>query len=553
MLLRFVRHFPEIFRWQLALVFLAVGLIFWQLGVVPRGMTVDEAAIGYNGYAVLTTRRDEWLHKLPISFRSFGDYKAPLAIYLNGFFTYSLGMELWVVRLPFAVAGVLSVVMMIKLLQRLYSLNHPLSSWSGWTPATAALVGGGILVTTPWFLHYVRTGFESGLALFFLLVGIFTLTFLLDSAHKKYTWVVALITSSALVASMYTYHSAKVVAPLMALALVVIHYQAAIKRKAFFFLTAGLSAFFLLPLVIDQLLGEGGQRFQQTTIFGKSESEASILLQLLTNLAAHLDPRFLMGGLTTTLRHGDGQWGVLLPVVFGFWILGLVSFFFWRKNHGTQKLWWVGFIWTVIGLAPAVVGSEVPHSNRALLALPGFIITSLLGLEFLGTRLQYWRLNRKIKGSHGEKNMILKTVIGTLFLLHLFFFVTYLHHYYTDFAQTSAPDYKEGYLEVYNFIVPYEKGTNGYQTDKILFTNEYGQPYIYALFVRQTNPIYYQGGSLIKYEFTDFLHTSDLDRPHTIVVTAPADGLPIERATKVIKGSDGQPRFLIYINDTHLP
>ncbi len=55
--------------------------------------------------------------------------------------------------------------------------------------------------------------------------------------------------------------------------------------------------------------------------------------------------------------------------------------------------------------------------------------------------------------------------------------------------------------------MPYEK-----QVEKILFTSDYGQPYIYALFVRETNPIWYRGGSLIKYEFKDEINMDDLSR-----------------------------------------
>jgi len=48
----------------------AAFLRLYKLGNVPHGMTWDEAAIGYNGFAVLTTRRDEWLIHFPISFKS---------------------------------------------------------------------------------------------------------------------------------------------------------------------------------------------------------------------------------------------------------------------------------------------------------------------------------------------------------------------------------------------------------------------------------------------------------------------------------------------------
>ena len=59
---------------------IALGLRLYQIGQVPHGMTWDEAAIGYNGWAVITTHRDEWFKLMPISFKSFGDYKAPFAI-----------------------------------------------------------------------------------------------------------------------------------------------------------------------------------------------------------------------------------------------------------------------------------------------------------------------------------------------------------------------------------------------------------------------------------------------------------------------------------------
>src|SRR5260221_12739726 len=90
--------------WSLIIVLTIVGGVFrlYQLGQVPHGMTWDEAAIGYSGYAIFTTRRDEWLVRLPVSFRFFGDYKAPLGIYVNGIFKHFFGMNLFSVRLSFS-------------------------------------------------------------------------------------------------------------------------------------------------------------------------------------------------------------------------------------------------------------------------------------------------------------------------------------------------------------------------------------------------------------------------------------------------------------------
>jgi len=131
--------------------------------------------------------------------------------------------------------------------------------------------------------------------------------------------------------------------------------------------------------------------------------------------------------------------------------------------------------------------------------------------------------------------------------------IAYLHDYYTIFARESATAFQDGYLEAFTYLIPFEKGQNGNnQVDKIVFSSDYGQPYIYALFARKTNPIWYQGGSLIRYEFKDEVTIGDLERENTIVVASNKDDLlgKNDKADKIIYGSDGSERFRIYLNLT---
>src|SRR5688572_6183925 len=89
--------------WSVVLIFLVFFALFtrlYNLGVTPAGMSWDEAALGYVGKMVVTTRRDEHSRFLPRTFTSFGDYKAPLAMYITGVFTTVLGLKIWVIRLP---------------------------------------------------------------------------------------------------------------------------------------------------------------------------------------------------------------------------------------------------------------------------------------------------------------------------------------------------------------------------------------------------------------------------------------------------------------------
>ena len=61
------------------ILFLSFVIRIWQLGAMPTFIS-DEASIGYNAYSILKTGRDEWNNLLPLSFKSFGEYKLPLYI-----------------------------------------------------------------------------------------------------------------------------------------------------------------------------------------------------------------------------------------------------------------------------------------------------------------------------------------------------------------------------------------------------------------------------------------------------------------------------------------
>jgi len=508
----------------LIILLLATVLRFYKLGAVPHGMTWDEAAIGYNGYAIFTTRRDEWLKKLPISFWSFGDYKAPLAIYLNGFFTFIFGMNLFGVRFPFALFGVLAVLGLMLLVKALFKQagekEELANFWS--------VVTGGLMMFSPWHLHYSRTGFESGFALGFLIWGLFFwLKFWANIKAKKNYWLI--LFTLAFVAAVYSYHSAKLVIPLVGLWLV---WQKKAELLNFWqklIAPVILGLVSLAPFVYDSLFGKGLER-AGTLIFSQGLSFFELIKVITMQTFSHLTPQFLFFGQTTTLRHGDGRWGVLFLTT---GLVALLALFNWLNKR--EQLTNFALTLIILGLLPAILGTEVPHSNRGILAMPGFLLLATLGLKQLLT----FKFKNKMK-------------IFLMFVTaHLILFSSYLVNYYTNFARASAADFQDGYLDAFEFVIPYEKMTdNKKPVEKIIFTTDYGQPYIYALFARKTNPIWYQGGSLIKYEFKDKVTIGDLERENTIVVASETDDLlsKNDQADKIIYGSDGSERFRIYLN-----
>jgi hypothetical protein len=532
---------------------LASVLRFYKLAEVPHGMTWDEAAIGYNGYAVLTTRRDEWLKRFPISFRSFGDYKAPLAIYINGISTFFLGMNLWAVRFPFVVASIVGIagwMLLVKLLfEHIFKSNRS-HEW--------ALAAGLLMTLSPWHFHFSRVGFESGMALSFMIwgmVGLMVLLFSNQFMNSQWTklqkvlfdLVAAVFTSVMFVSSLYTYHSSKITIPLFVTVFLIILFKNAWQKKFLLGLIAVLSSVLLGPFVYDSLFANGGERLTQASIFGLHLSFGQLISQFAQNFLVHLSPSFLVMGQTTTLRHGDGQWGVLFLTTFLLCVCGIILGVrqlilkrrLGQKSTISMKLFWIAIAWIVTGIIPAAIGRDVPHSNRALLAMPGFFLLAIYGLEQLLQILAASKLNKIVSGTKGEKDLLVKSVLGGLVLFHFILACSYLFHYFSDFNKISADDFKDGYLEAMEYAKLHEP-----DADKILFTDSYGQPYIYALFSRQTNPIWYQGGSLIKYEFSSHITAGDMSRKNTVIIATPQE-IEADRGQQVIRDSAGKVRFVL--------
>src|SRR3989304_6317172 len=98
---------------------IAIVLRLWKLGSIPPSLTSDEASLGYNAYSILKTGRDEYGQFLPIIFKSFGDYKPGLYVYSTVPFVAFFGLNEFSVRLPSAIAGVIAVWLLYKIVSSL--------------------------------------------------------------------------------------------------------------------------------------------------------------------------------------------------------------------------------------------------------------------------------------------------------------------------------------------------------------------------------------------------------------------------------------------------
>ncbi|MBU1085769.1 phospholipid carrier-dependent glycosyltransferase, partial [Patescibacteria group bacterium] len=147
--------------WLILIIILASVLRFYNLSSNPPSLSWDETAIGWNAKSIFHTRRDEYGTRLPLVFKSFGDYKAPLYIYLTAPIVGLFGLNMITIRLLSVLAGISAVVV-------LYLLTEELTK-----NQIVALTTAFLLAITPWSVMLSRGAFEQNLALLFILLNIY--------------------------------------------------------------------------------------------------------------------------------------------------------------------------------------------------------------------------------------------------------------------------------------------------------------------------------------------------------------------------------------------
>jgi hypothetical protein len=187
------------------------GVAAFQLWVSPSnppGFFRDEASIAYNAHTIASEGRDEYGARFPLYFTSFRDYKSPLFVYgLAGVFRIT-GADREIAR-GFAGACVLAAVFALGW------LAYRRTSHASIGVATVVLAG-----TTPWLFELGRVAFEVALEPFVLclvLLGV-------ERAARldRWTTATAIPVSLALGAITYVYAGGRLLAPLLAVALVAV-------------------------------------------------------------------------------------------------------------------------------------------------------------------------------------------------------------------------------------------------------------------------------------------------------------------------------------------
>lgn len=484
---------PQIRKILLVLIIIVGSFFrFYQLSQNPPSLYSDEVAIAYNAHSILTTGKDEFGASLPLSFRSFNDFKPPLVIYLVTASQAIFGATDLATRFPAALFGVISIFL-------IYQLTHQLKLSTNISLLTTLL-----FAINPWHIMLSRVLFEVAISLTFVLAA--TNCFLL--ARKKPFFLLA--SAVFFSASLYTYHSARLFAPLFLLSLAIIyrrtifsHKKAVISATILGLLLSaplalelsnpdilvrpkGLSIFTNLPSIdpykreLNYLIND------QPTFFSKlihNRRLASLYL-ILPNYLKHLSPEFIFTQSNTlkfSITH-TGPFYIFEAITIP---LGIVALFKTKFKRRSTIL-----IWLFLSPLASAFAFAAPSLIRALYLVVPLTILSAIGLRHL--------IFHTLKPS-----LALQIIFTGLVFIPLTLFV---HNYFVHYPQESIVAWDGQYKQLFDFVKP---KVPKYQ--KIIFLPEVGGdfsvPHIFLLYYLGYSPEEYlaQGGT----EVCRFGHSGD--------------------------------------------
>lgn len=418
----------------------AVGLRVWGLQDDPNGFWTDEAANGYFSYCLLETGRGPSGEFLPLFSQSLGDTNESLYRFLTVPSLALFGLTAFAVRLPAALAGMLTV----------WSLQRVTSVWFG---RVAAWSAAWLLTLSPWHLQFSRAGFRTILLPLFVCLGLQAFQRGIGDRPRR-----LLLSGLLFGLASYSYSAGRVFVPLLVGTLCLLFWRELWDRRRYavgFALIFGAILLLLLPFWISS---SGLERAESVRV----ETWGQGFL----NYLSYFDPAFLFFEGDDLLRHSLKGFGQLHRMEMLTLLLGFTAMASERKRSH-----WVLLAWLLAYPLAAAVAVEPHHALRSLIGAPIFALISGVGLGAL-----YQQIGRPK----------VRAVVVGVFLAALFVSAgLWVMAYFGSYRVYGAPAWKYGFEEALEVA-----GDTG--APCLVMSNELMAPHLFYLFYRQVDPEVYR-------------------------------------------------------------
>jgi len=521
----------------------AILIRFINIGSTPS-LNADEAALGYNAYSLIETGKDEHGISWPLHFKSFGDYKPGGYIYLAIPFVKIFGLTPLAVRLPNLILSILTILFLYKLIF-LLSKNNKL-----------ALLTAAVLTFLPWHIHFSRGAWESSATISFIIIGTY---FFFKSIKEKFLLNFNLFVIFY-VLSLYIYHSARLIAPLLALTLVILYFKNLVKKLPQILIPILFGVLLTLPVTFSFLnnggtarIGGVGLTADQGPINRANElinhhNNVKLINRVMHNkrllyliswgqkYTSHFDLNFLTINGDEVPRSKVPEMGQIYLIELPFLLLGLIFLLKSTIYDRRSKIFFIAFL--LIAPIASSLTYQAPSALRALsMVIPLSILIALGIYSFFSL----------------FKNKKIFKVVSVIFIIIYGYFVAYYFDAYFVHYQKRYP-----YAWEYGFdqLVPYlENQKNNY--NQIYVTDKYDQPYILFLFfskyppekiqqeIKLTTPDQYGFSTVLNYDKYNFQKIDWEKIPSGSLVVTSDELVPFE-PIKIINFPNRQPGFKIY-------
>lgn len=460
-------------NWKIiAIIVLALFLRVYKLSSVPPHLTADEAAFGYNAYSVLKTGLDIHGDSFPLIFKSFGDYRPGLYFYLTIPFILIFNLTEFAVRLPNALIGGLTPLVIYFLSKELFPKRERL-----------ALIVSFLIAINPWHIHFSRGAWEPNVALFLTLLGIYYFF----KAFKNQKLLIASLAFFSL--TLLTYQGSKMSSAVVVFILFILFGKRLIRFKKKYLSLAFVAGFIIaLPIIFSLFQGKAG-RLGVLSVFSyrrpaeyleaqlnQGEEEVGSLSYYLFHSESfnftrgimsrwfnHFSARFLFfEGDWQNQRHSYPNQGMVIFPDLLLIALGLMVVFRKLSRKGKFLL-----LWLLLAPLPSALSRDQVHAVRSLNMVIPLVFLAALGAEELLSKKNFKTL-----------------VFGGVYLV---FYVFFLDSYFVHLSKHNSKSWYWGHKQVVDEVSPIQ---GNYK--KIVMQQSFEQPFIFFLFYQKYDPVEFQ-------------------------------------------------------------